>query len=195
MTVTDPDVILGEGLVLRVPVRADRSRWLVMARDPDQLRFGSPAFVAVPETVEDLDVRIALAATAYASVTPGTLVMAGADEPDRLLGTIAWRLDVPPVLQVSDIGYSVHPDARGRGVARRALAALTRWLTTDPEGPAHARVQLDHSVENRASCRVALAAGFAQEGVRRAFLPLRDPDAPGGVRRHDVCLHGFVPGL
>ena len=41
-----------------------------------------------------------------------------------------------------------------------------------------ARVQLDHSVENIASCRVALAAGFEIEGVRRGFLPLRDPTAP-----------------
>ncbi len=58
-----------------------------------------------------------------------------------------------------------------------------------------ARVQLDHSVENPASCAVAEAAGFAQEGVRRGFLPLRDPDAPFGVRRHDVCLHGYLPDL
>ena len=54
------------------------------------------------------------------------------------------------------------------------------------------RVQLDHSVENVASCRVALAAGLEIEGVRRGFLPLRDPAAPDGVRRHDVCLHGVV---
>jgi RimJ/RimL family protein N-acetyltransferase len=61
-----------------------------------------------------------------------------------------------------------------------------------PDGRGLARVQLDHSVENEPSCRVALAAGFEREGIRRSFLPLRDPDAPGGVRRHDVCLHGCV---
>ncbi len=70
---------------------------------------------------------------------------------------------------------------------------LTRWLTVDDDGPHLARVQLDHSVENPASCRTALAAGFEREGVRKAFLPLRDDGAPDGVRRHDVCLHGFVP--
>ena len=58
-------------------------------------------------------------------------------------------------------------------------ACSTRWLTADPTGPHVARVQLDHSVENPASCRTALRAGFAREGVRAAFLPLRDPDAPG----------------
>ena len=65
--------------------------------------------------------------------------------------------------------------------------ALTRWLMA-PEGRGLERVQLDHSTENPASCRVALAAGFEREGVRRGYLPLREPD--GTVRRHDVCLHG-----
>ena len=72
----------------------------------------------------------------------------------------------------------MHPDSRGRGIATRALRTLTRWLTTDADGPRLARVQLDHSVENPASCRMALAAGFAREGVRTAYLPLRDPAAP-----------------
>ena len=57
-----------------------------------------------------------------------------------------------------------------------------------PEGRGLERVQLDHSTENPASCRVALAAGFEREGVRRGYLPLREAD--GTVRRHDVCLHG-----
>ena len=39
-------------------------------------------------------------------------------------------------------------------------------------------MQLDHSVENEASCRAALAAGFEREGVRRGYLPLRDPTLP-----------------
>ena len=100
---------------------------------------------------------------------------------------------VPAPLRVADIGYAVHPDSRGQGVATRAVRTLTRWLTVDDDGPALPRVQLDHSVENIASCRTALAAGFEQEGVRRHFLPLRDQDAPGGERRHDVCMHGYVP--
>ena len=67
--------------------------------------------------------------------------------------------------------------------------ALTRWLMA-PDGRGLDRVQLDHSTENPASCRVALAAGFEREGIRRGYLPLRDPD--GTVRRHDVCLHGTI---
>jgi RimJ/RimL family protein N-acetyltransferase len=185
-------MILGEGVGLRVPLAGDRRRWLELFRDPDQLRFGTPAVVPVPASFEELDERIATAGERFAERQPGTLVIVSVEEPERFLGTVGWSFHVPPPLRVADIGYSVHPDARGRGVARAAIRALTRWLTTDTDGPGLARVQLDHSVENAASCRTALAAGFAREGIRRGFLPLRDADAPDGVRRHDVCLHGMV---
>ena len=186
-------MILGEGLGLRMPDESDRERWLELFHDREQLRFGMPSVVPVPASLEDLDHRVSEARRKYAAQEPTTFVVVAEEEPDRFLGTAGWSFHVPPPLRVADVGYSVHPDARGRGVAGRALRTLTRWLTLDADGPHVARVQLDHSVENPASCRTALAAGFEKEGVRRAFLPLRDDDAPDGVRRHDVCLHGFVP--
>jgi RimJ/RimL family protein N-acetyltransferase len=185
-------MITGEGILLRLPLPGDRERWLELVHDPEQRRFGTPAFVTLPTTVEDLDARFAAAAEHFAASEPTTLSIVSVEDPDRFLGNIAWRQDVPAPLRIADIGYSVHPDTRGQGVGRRAIRTFTRWLTLDEDGPRHARVQLDHSVENTPSCRVALAAGFEREGVRRAYLPLRDPDAPGGQRRHDVCLHGFV---
>jgi len=194
---SDPDrggnraPITGEGLVLRVPVSADRARWLELLHDRDQLRFGMPAFVPLPESVEELDERVALAADHFTAPEPGTLVVAAAEDPDHFLGTVGWSFHVPPPLRVADIGYGVHADARGRGVATRAIRVLTSWLVEDAEGPRLARVQLDHSVENDASCRAALAAGLPREGIRLGYLPLRDPEAPDGVRRHDVCLHGI----
>ncbi|MET0788080.1 MAG: GNAT family protein [Cellulomonas sp.] len=186
------DLILGEGLALRTPDESDRERWLELVHDPEQLLFGTPAVIPLPETLEDLDERIAKARRSYAAHEPTTFTVVAEDDADRFLGTVGWSYHVPAPLRVADVGYSVHPDARGRGVATRSLRTLTRWLTVDPDGPRVVRVQLDHSVENPASCRTAAAAGFDQEGVRRAYLPLRDASAPGGVRRHDVCLHGFV---
>lgn len=186
------DPILGEGILLRTPAATDRARWLELCRDPDQLRYGVPSVVPVPEDLDDVDDRIAEARQKLAAGQATTFVIADDDEPDRFLGTAGWAFHVPPALEVADVGYAVHPDARGSGVATRALRILTRWLTTDPGGPRVARVQLDHSVENPASCRTALAAGFVTEGVRRRYLPLRDPSAPEGSRRHDVCLHGFL---
>lgn len=186
------DHIVGEGVALRLPSSSDRQRWLELFHDPEQLRFGMPAVIPVPTGVDDIDERVAEAQRKFAAQEPTTFVVVAEDDPDLLLGTVGWSFHVPAPLQVVDVGYSVHPDARGRGVATRALRTLTRWLTADPTGPHVARVQLDHSVENPASCRTALRAGFAREGVRAGFLPLRDPTAPDGVRRHDVCLHGFL---
>ncbi len=186
--------IQGEGIVLRVLQPADRERWLELCHDPAQLRFGSPAFVLLPETVADLDERMRESSERFAARQPGSLAAVEVEDPGRMLGILGWRHDSPPAMGVGDIGYTVHPDARGRGVASRAVRTFTRWLTVDEDGPSLARLQLDHSVENAPSCRVALAAGFEREGVRRSFLPLRDAEAPGGVRRHDVCLHGYLPG-
>jgi RimJ/RimL family protein N-acetyltransferase len=186
-------LILGEGLGLRLPEQSDGERWLELFHDPDAIRFATPAVVAIPETQEDIDTRVAESHRKYAEHQPTSFVVVGADDPDRFLGIVGWSFHVPPPLQVADVGYSVHPDSRGHGVAGRALRTLTQWLVADADGPSVVRVQLDHSIENPASCRTALAAGFEREGVRRSYLPLRDDTAPRGVRRHDVCLHGYVP--
>lgn len=188
-----PDLIAGEGLVLRAAAPGDRERWLELFSDPMELRFGLPAFVPVPRTLEELDERVASSAQALAACEPGSLVVAAEDDPTHFLGSLGWRRDAPP-LQIADVGYGVHPDSRGQGVAGRSLRTLTRWLTTDADGPGLPRVQLDHSVDNTASCRTALSAGFEREGIRRHYLPLRDDTAPDGVRRHDVCMHGYVAG-
>ncbi len=187
----DVRMIRGEGIGLRAPVPGDRVRWLELLHDPEQRRFGTPFFVRLPETVDQLDARIAEAGTGFEAGEPTTLTIVEGEDP-RFVGNLAWRRDAPAPLRICEIGYSVHPDARGRGVAARAIKVFTRWLTVDDDGPHQARVQLDHSVENVVSCRVALAAGFEREGLRRAYLPLPDAAAPGGVRRHDVCLHGLA---
>lgn len=187
-----PDSISGEGLVLRAAAVSDRERWLELYRDPMELQYAVPTIVNLPRTLEDLDERVTTSVAALAAVEPGGLTIAVDDEPDRFLGSIAWMFHVPPPLRIADVGYGVHPDSRRQGVASRAVRVLARWLTLDDGGPHLPRVQLDHSVENLASCRTALAAGFEKEGIRRRFLPLRDQDAPDGERRHDVCLHGYV---
>ncbi|HEY3016054.1 MAG TPA: GNAT family N-acetyltransferase [Nocardioides sp.] len=179
-----------DGVVLRVPEVTDRQRWFELIWDPDEQRYGVPAFIAVPDSVDALDSHVQDARDRFDKGEPGLLVIAEAHEPDRFLGNISWRQSIHPEMGIADIGYGVHPDARGRGLASRAIALFARWLMEDADGPQLPRVQLDHSVENPASCRAALAGGFEREGIRRSYLPLREP--AGGVRRHDVCLHGRV---
>jgi RimJ/RimL family protein N-acetyltransferase len=189
--VGEPGIDDGSGLLLRPARESDAERWLEMLRDPVYVTYAAPAFVTLASEAAGLTERMEQSQTSWQERVPGMLAVVPAADPDLFLGDISWRWTTGEKLGVAEIGYGVHPEARGQGVGRRAIVALTRWLLS-PEGRGLARIQLDHSVENEASCRVALAAGFEREGIRRGFLPLRDPTAPDGVRRHDVCLHGCV---
>lgn len=186
-----------DGLVLRALAPGDADRLLAIYTDPDELRWGLPVGVPVPEDRGAVLARVEESATAWAGRAPGNVAVADAVVPGHLLGIVSWRLD-QPILRIADVGYVVHADTRGRGVATRGLRLLTEWLIgalpedAEQDSPRLPRVQLDHSVENPDSCAVALRAGYEREGVRRSYLPLRDPEAPDGVRRHDVCLHGLV---
>ncbi|MEV2240088.1 GNAT family N-acetyltransferase [Micromonospora sp. NPDC049891] len=97
---------------------------------------------------------------AYAVVDPVT---------DRLLGTVGLNNPVPQRGQ-AEIGYWVAPWARGRGVATAATRALSEHVFASGT----IRLELLTRVENAASQRVALAAGFRPEGVRRSATPARD---------------------
>lgn len=84
-------------------------------------------------------------------------------ERDVLFGRVGFR-----ALDLNDgdgeAAYWVLPSARGRGVAARALSAVTAWMFT------HAgfhRLELTHSALNDASCRVAQKAGYVLEGTMR----------------------------
>ena len=63
------------------------------------------------------------------------------------------------------LGVWVAPDARRRGLARRALALAAAWLI---DACGLVRVELLAPPDNEAAIRAALAAGFTREGVLRA---------------------------
>ncbi len=64
-----------------------------------------------------------------------------------------------------EIGYIVGPEARGRGVAGRAVALLTRWGF---EELGLERIELRIDTENVASAKVAERAGYRLDGVLRS---------------------------
>lgn len=76
------------------------------------------------------------------------------------------------------VSYWLATVVRGRGLASRAVAAVAQRAFDDGSF----RLELGHRVNNPASCRVAVAAGFAPEGVER--LKLRY-----GQERFDVETH------
>jgi RimJ/RimL family protein N-acetyltransferase len=84
---------------------------------------------------------------------------------DRVAGSLRLRHAGPP--NIGGIGYAVHPDFRGRGYTTRALRLLVPWAF-DVAG--FARLELGAKVDNIASQRAALGAGFEPDGVLRTRL-------------------------
>jgi uncharacterized protein (TIGR03083 family) len=97
----------------------------------------------------------------------------------RVLGRVTIHLSLGN--GHGEVSYWVLPDGRSRGVAPRACVAATMW--------AHSiglhRVELQHSTTNTASRRVALRAGFREEGVRREALLHADG-------WHDMVLYSHL---
>ena len=132
-----------------------------------------PRWTAVPSPYTEADARAWLASDEEESFA----VVGGAS--GELLGSIGVRyLDVA----IGEVGYWVKREARGRGVATRALGLIARWALAEK---GLARVQLRADVANEASHRVAEKAGFVREGVLRSSLVHR------GERR-DVVMYSLV---
>jgi RimJ/RimL family protein N-acetyltransferase len=88
--------------------------------------------------------------------------------------------DVAPGKPSAEVGYWTVAHARGRGVASRALEALTGWAF-DLLGPGGLRrLELLHQVDNPASCRVAGKSGYALDRI----LPAAPPGFPLDGHRH-----------
>ena len=65
-----------------------------------------------------------------------------------------------------ELGYTIMPAARGRGVATRALGLITEWAFTTLDAK---RIELYISVDNAASKRVAERNGYRYEGTLRSL--------------------------
>ncbi|MDO3701042.1 GNAT family N-acetyltransferase [Micromonospora sp. C28SCA-DRY-2] len=179
-----PKVIEAYGVRLRENRADDVADTAAACADPLTQRFIS----GLPSPYTEADARWWVTEGAPAAWASGGAAYVVADpDTDRLLGAVGLGHPVPYRSQ-AEIGYWVAPWARGRGVA----SAATRALAEHAFATGTARLELFTHEENTASQRVALAAGFRYEGVRRAASPNRD----GG--RHDllawVRLAGDPPG-
>ena len=172
--------LAGPGVRLRGLAERDIDDLVTGYADPVMQRFMPP--LPVPFT--------ATQAREYVTdVAPGLFADGGglwavADPvTDRLLGGVGLDRVVPHRGQC-EIGYWVGPWARRRGVA----VAAVRTLVDHAFRAGMARIELLTHWENAASQRVALAAGFQREGVRRSALPNRD----GG--RDDLLAYARLAG-
>jgi RimJ/RimL family protein N-acetyltransferase len=92
-----------------------------------------------------------------------------------VVGSIGVRFDQR---ENGEIGYWCSAEARGRGVATRALRLLARYAL-DELGVGRLELMIDP--DNVASRRVAEKAGFVEEGVLRSHM-----SHPDGRRRDSV---------
>jgi RimJ/RimL family protein N-acetyltransferase len=106
---------------------------------------------------------------------------------DMATGEYAGNVTIRPTLPawgVAAVSYAAHPAFRGRGLLRRALPMVSRWAFVEA---GLARLEAGVATGNLASTRVAEAAGFRREGVRRSLQPL-----PG--ERTDQIMFSLLPG-
>jgi len=97
---------------------------------------------------------------------------------------IAGLVSIEPDAKQGEIGYALAREARGRGIATRALGLVTRYALADL---GLERVQLDIATDNEASMRVAERCGYRREGILRS-LHMK----PG--RRQDFVIYSLLPG-
>ncbi|MFI0816015.1 GNAT family N-acetyltransferase [Streptomyces sp. NPDC021098] len=102
--------------------------------------------------------------------------------PRHLVGDVILK-EIAPGTPSAEVGYWTAAPARGRGVAVRALGALTAWAfaTFRPDGLQ--RLELLHQVDNTASCRVAKKSGYDFARV----LPAAPPAYPLDGHLHVRC--------
>lgn len=159
-----PEVIHAGAIRLRPAAEGDVEAIVRACSDPLIVRF-IPAIPA-PYTRED--------ALAYLTAAERTWQAGGAEFAIADPGTDAWLGNIglkPPGPRGDvEIGYLVAPWARGKGVATAAARAVAEWAFARG---VH-RLELLANVENIASQKVAYAAAFTREGVRRGAEPYGD---------------------
>ena len=146
---------LTDGVVLvRLPVEGDAPAIFAACQDPEVSRF-TP--LPAPYERHHAAEWIAGAPEAWRSRTSTPMVVVDATTGDLLgaCGLVEMKEDQ------AEIGYWVKRQARGRGVATRAVLLVTHWGLTDL---GLSLIELLADVRNVASHRVAEKAGYTRDG-------------------------------
>jgi RimJ/RimL family protein N-acetyltransferase len=176
-----PTTLRHADLVLRLPTRADTDAVVSACQDPEIPRWTR---VPSPYGVDEAHMWFELAAGEQAAGDGLHLLIT---EHEVLLGSVGIvGLDWPG--GVAEVGYWVSAEARGRGVAGRALEVVAGWGLQQ----GFQRLYADVIVGNDASERVLEKVGFQREGVQRSMPALAcgiDPAA-----RIDIAVWSLVAG-
>ncbi|WP_462418046.1 GNAT family N-acetyltransferase [Kytococcus sp. Marseille-QA3725] len=150
---------------------ADLERVVEACRDPESIRWlGGPGIIRPDYSRNDAEgYAVGLANGALTGTWVGWAIR---EDDGRLVGMI----DVQGLGEAHEIGYWVHPDARGRGIVGAALRAVVRHALTPRAdgGLGLPRLFIRHAVGNAASQRAIEAAGFRRIGTARRSARLGD---------------------
>jgi RimJ/RimL family protein N-acetyltransferase len=162
--VREPPVVLTDGTVtLRAWELTDAPAVHAACQDPEIARFLP---IPQPYTAADARAYVAARRADWAGDDERSFAITDAAT-GRLLGSIARHRQAG---HRAEIGYWLAPEARGRGVATRALRLVVDWSLAQ----GLVRLELFTRPDNAASGAVARRAGFELEGVRRAWSPDRE---------------------
>jgi [ribosomal protein S5]-alanine N-acetyltransferase len=161
------DDVLG----LRAPDEGDLPAIERGLRDFEVVRaFGAPSLTA--SQLLDLNRR------RWADGEAATFAVC--DDADSCLGHVFVNLGVS---RRATVGYWLLPEARGKGLATRALALVSRWALTNLDLD---RLGLLTEVSNSPSQGVAERVGFHREGVLRSWEEIDE-------RRVDYVSFSLLP--
>ncbi|MEU6866785.1 GNAT family N-acetyltransferase [Streptomyces sp. NPDC046876] len=167
-------------LVLRPWCAQDASALVEVYRDPDLLRWTSHR---MEDEAEGLRwVREQERGWAAGERFCFAVLEAGPDGAARQLAGSAVVKEVVPGKASAEVGYWTAARARGRGVAPRALEALTAWAFEAFRADGLERLELLHQADNAASCRVAQKSGYALDRLLPAYPPAFPRDGHLHVR-------------
>ncbi|MBT0770310.1 GNAT family N-acetyltransferase [Kineosporia sp. J2-2] len=184
----DPVTVTGHAVRLRAARDSDVPRFVQGLSDPE-CRWWLPGMRDKAFTDEEARAQLRRNRENEATGKSLSWVVTDADR-DVMLGEVVVFIHSQRDGQ-GEVGYWMHPEGRGRGLATEAafLAARHALLPLDEGGLGWANVGLRASVDNVASRRVAEKAGFRPAGTERG---IRRP--PDDSPRVDLARYDMIPG-
>jgi RimJ/RimL family protein N-acetyltransferase len=166
-----PELRRGD-VLLRAHTEADLPGVVEQCQDPEMQRFTTIPVPYPPELAPGFLERV------RAGWADGSTASWAIEVEGRFAGTVDVRLGEG----WGDLGYGLHPWARGRGVMTTAVGLALGWAFTER---GVAGVRWEAFVGNEASRRVAQKCGFRMEGTARGISVARG-------ERHDAWLASLL---
>ena len=177
-----PEPPLTDGVVtVRAWHDGDAPAAATWGRDPEIVRWTD-----VPVDQSEQLAREYVAETELARRAGLTVALAIADgRSDALLGACDVRRPDPTDPAIGELGYLLAGEARGRGLATRAIWLLTDWSFR--ELGMHSAYRRSYIPITPASVRLLERLGFTREGVLRRYRR-------GDRCREDRAVYAVLPG-